>query len=155
MRYIEASRMITLANPAESYAVRQWLVERLRGPFHLETVGEGVENFRIDMTGKFISCRCLLDVILKTDGQRARIAISGVATISASAKIAYSLGIMALLVLGLFPGTINTTGKGTAIDFLVFLFIGIFILYDIGKKLAEPEAILDRILGSVAAEFGA
>lgn len=156
MKHIESSRLIKLAGAVEPSSIKYSLVERLRGAFHVETVGEGVENFTVTVTGRNIPCHCTLNVLLKTDGHRARIVIDGEAEINAMTKVFYALGILALLILGLFPGsTIKTSGTGTATDVLVFLFLGVFILHDINKKVAEPEYLVDRILRAVEAEFGA
>jgi hypothetical protein len=154
MKHIESSKLIHLAENVEASAVKYSLVERLRGVFHIETVGEGVENFSLTAAGKDIPCHCFFNVFLKTDAKYARVIVDGSAEINAPTKILYTLGVLALLVLGLFPGTINTTGKGSAIDLMVFLFLGIAIIYDMNKKLAEPEAMLDRVLRALATEFG-
>lgn len=155
MKHIESSELITLAKAVETSEVKYSLVERLRGAFHIETVGESVENFSLTAAGKNIPCHCFFNVLLKTDGKYARVIVDGSAEINAPTKILYTLGVLALLVLGLFPGTINTTGHGSAMDLMVFLFLGIAIIYDMNKKLAEPEALLDRILRALATEFGA
>ncbi len=155
MKHIETSRLINLSGAAGAAEIKCSLVERLRGAFHIETVGEGAEKFTLTAMGRDIPCHCMLNVLLKTDGQRARLIIDGGAEINSSTKIFYILGILALLVLGLFPGIINTSRGASALDFLVFLFLGMFVLYDMNKKLAEPEKLLDRILQAVATEFGA
>lgn len=154
MKHIETSKLVVLPHSVETAVIKKSLVERMRGAFHVETVGEGVESFSLAMMAKEIPCRCVLDVLVKTDGARARIMISGKVALNSSAKVFYALGILALLVLGLFPGLISTSGSGGALDFLVFLFLGIFILYDTHKKQAEAEILLDRILSSVQTEFG-
>jgi len=156
MKHIESSKIIRFSSPVEASVIKYSLVERLREAFHVETVGDGVENFSMTMTGKGTPYRCALDVIIKADAARGRIIVSGATAINASTKIFYALGILALLVLGLFPGTINTSGKGSgAVDFLVFLFLGAFVIFDMNRKVAELEALLDRVLGAVETEFGA
>ena len=154
MKHIESSKLINLPGAVEASAIKHSFVERLRGVFHIETVGEGAESFTLTGIGKDIPCNCTLNVLLKTDGRYARLIVDGGAEISATAKMIYTLGILALLVLGLFPGTLNTSGHGTAVDLMVFLFLGVFIFYDMDKKLAEPGTQLDRILRAVATEFG-
>lgn len=155
MKHIESSRRITLAGTVDAAAIKYSLVERLRGAFHVEVVGEGTEHFTVAALGKDTPYRCALNVILKTDGKYARLMVEGETGINASTKILYSLGVLALLVLGLFPGgTINTSGQGSAMDVLVFLFLGIFVIYDINRKMAEPELLLDRVLNAVETEFG-
>ena len=154
MKYIESSKLIRLGGPAEAAAIKYSLIERVRDAFHVETVGEGDENFSLVASGKRTPYHCTLTVLVKTDDRRARVIINGEAEVNASTKIYYGLGVLALLVLGLFPGTINTSGQGSAMDVLVFLFLGIFVLHDIDRKLAEPELLLDRILNAVDTEFG-
>lgn len=155
MKHIESSKLITLSHPVETAALKHSFVERLRGAFHVESVGEGSENFSLMLMGREIPCRCTLDVLIKTDEARARIIIGGQASLSAAAKIFYALGILALLVLGLFPGFISTSGSGGAADFMVFMFLGMFILYDTHKKQTEAEVMLDRIVDAIEVEFGA
>jgi uncharacterized protein YhhL (DUF1145 family) len=154
MKHIESSKLINLSGAVETSAIKHSLVERMRNIFHIETIGEGLDNFSVSATGKDIPCHCMFNVMLKTDERYARLIVDGSAEITAAIKIIYTLGVLVLLVLGLFPGTINTTGHGSATDLMVFLFLGIFILYDMNKKLAEPEIMLDRILRAVATEFG-
>lgn len=154
MKHIESSKLINLPADTDVAAIKHSFVERLRGPFHIETVGESNEHFSITATGRYVPCSCTLNVLLRTDKNRARIVVDGNTGITAGTKILYVLGFLALLVLGLFPGTtINTSGRGSAMDFMVFLFLGAFILYDLAKKQAEPEILIDRILSSVEAEY--
>lgn len=155
MKHIESSRRIMLADATDAASIKYSLVERLRGAFHVEVVGEGTDNFTVAALGKDTPYRCTLNVILKTDGKYARLMIEGETGINSSTKILYALGVLALLVLGLFPGgTINTSGRGSAMDVLVFLFLGIFVIYDMNRRLAEPEILVDRILNAVETEFG-
>ena len=154
MKHIESSKLIALVDAVEVSSIRYSLVERMRGAFHVETVDGEDEDFTLTAMGKGTSCRCMLNVFLRTDDRYARIIIDGTVEVTPSAKIIYILGILALLVLGLFPGTINTTGQGGAMDFMVFLFLGMFVLHDANKKLEEPEQLLDRVLAAIETEFG-
>ena len=155
MKNIESSRLINLSGSVETSAIINSLVERLRNIFHVETVGEGTEKFTLTAIGKDIPCHCTFNVQLKTDSKYARLIVNGGAKITAPTKILYTLGVLALLVLGQFHGIINTSSSGSAADMLVFLFLGMFVLYDVNRKLAEPEQLLDRVLGAIATEFGA
>ena len=154
MKHIEASKLIHIPGAVEASAVKYSLVERLRGIFHIETVGEGDENFSLAATGKDIPCHCMLNVLVKTDEKHARVIIDGNAKITAATKIIYTLGVLVLLVLGQFHGILNTRATGNAEDLMVFLFLGIFMLYDVGKKLSEPERMIDRVLAALHTEFG-
>jgi hypothetical protein len=156
MKHLESSKLINLATDTEAAVIKYSFVERLRGAFHVETVGDGVENFVVNAIGKDVPCKCIFNVLLKTENKRARLIVDGNVGISASTKILYTLGFLALLVLGLFPEStmLKTTYKGSAMDFMVFLFLGAFLVFDMNKKVAEPEEIIDRILNAVATEFG-
>lgn len=154
MKHIEASQLVRLARDADTASIKYSLVERLRSAFYVETVGEGEENFSITASGRSIPCDCSFNVLLKVEPKYARIIIDGTSGVSGTTKIFYTLGFLALLILGLFPGTINTTGKGGAMDFMVFLFLGAFLVTDMTKKLAEPQILIDRILKAVDTEFG-
>src|SRR5262249_205596 len=134
--------------------IKHSLVERLRSVFHIETVGESTENFTLTGAGKDVPCHCVLNVLLKADSSHARLIIDGSAKVNALTKILYVMSVLVLLVLGQFHGSLNTTGGGSALDLMVFLFLGIFILHDMNKKLAEPQMLLDRILRSLTTEFG-
>ena len=155
MKHIESSRLITLASPVDVSVIKHVLVGRMRGAFSIETVGEGDENFKLTLSGKGVLYRCTMNVLLKVDTQRARVIVDGTVGVRTATKILYIFGFLALLVLGLFPGILNTSGHGSsAMDILVFLFLGVFILYDVNKKMLEPEILLDRILRALEAEFG-
>lgn len=155
MKHIESSKLINLSNAVETVAIKNSLIERMRNIFHVETVGENTEKFTLTAVGKDIPCHCVFNILLKTDPKHARVIVNGGARITAPTKILYTLGVLALLVLGQFHGIINTSSSGSAMDLLVFLFLGIFVLYDINRKLSEPEYILDRVLQAIATEFGA
>ena len=117
-------------------------------------MGEGNENFKVTALGKDTPYHCMFNVVLKAGDKRGRVIIDGGAEINSSTKVFYALGVLALLILGLFPGTINTTGHGSALDFLAFLFLGAYVISDINKKLGEPQILIDRILNAIEAEFG-
>ena len=156
MKHIESSKLIRLAHAADPLSLKHSLIERMRSAFHIETVGEGIEKFSLTALGRDTPYHCSFDIFLKTDGLRARVIVTGGVEINAATKIFYVMGLLALLILGIFPGTINTTGRGSgAMDILVFLFLGAFVLHDINKKLCEPETVLDRVLNAVETEFGA
>src|SRR5262245_44840918 len=103
----------------------------MRNIFHVETVGEDTEKFTLTAIGKNIPCHCVFNVKLKTDEKHARLIVDGGTKITAPTKILYTLGVLALLVLGQFHGIINTSGGGSAMDLMVFLFLGMFVIYDI------------------------
>ena len=52
MKHIEASKRISTSESVDPSAVKYSLVQRLRGAFHVETVGEGVESFSVAAAGK-------------------------------------------------------------------------------------------------------
>lgn len=154
MKHIESSRLIPLAGAVDAAAIKNSFVARMRNIFHVETVGDGTDAFTVTATGKHLPCACTFNVLLKMDAKHARLVVDGGTEITTPTKIVYTLGVLALLVLGQFHGGLNTSIGASAMDILVFLFLGIFVLYDVNRKLAEPEQLLDRVLSAVATEFG-
>ncbi|MDD9900895.1 MAG: hypothetical protein OXT65_07945 [Alphaproteobacteria bacterium] len=154
MRHIEASRKIAVAGPTDISSVKYSLVQRLRGAFHVETVGEGQESFSVTAASKTSAYRFHLNVQVKTEPERARILIDGQNEISMSVKIFYVLSLLAVLILSLFSETIDPNRNGIAMNAMFFLVIGGFIIYDHSRKLEEPEKMLEKVLDSVETEFG-
>jgi hypothetical protein len=143
------------AAPADPAGVKYSLIQRLRGAFHVETVGEGVESFAVTATSKTSTYAVALNVSLKCEPTRIRILMDGHNEIKMVTKVFYVLSLFMVLVLSLFSETIESSRYGgIAMNAMFFLVIGGFIIYDHGKKLAEPQEILDHILESLEAEFG-
>ena len=151
-KYFKAQKDVTLPQ------VKQSIIEKLRHSFHVETVGEGVDAFTLNLGGrrKFAGatlCHMSLNMSLAQDKNTVRLQMNGHVTVTNSAKLMYALGVLMVLIIGLFPGSIDTSGDGGPLDALIFLLIGGFIMYDMNQKLAEMEKLLSDMLTQVETEF--
>lgn len=155
MKHIETSVSFVTQDKLETSTVKYSFVQRLRNAFHVETVGEGTENFAVSATSKATSYFFTLNVMIRNDHGRMRLVVDGGNEISLATRIFYVLSLLAVLALSFFPGSLDDSGAkgGIAIEAMFFLVVGGFIIYDINKKLDEPQQILDRILQSVNSEF--
>lgn len=156
MRHIEASAKITPTQPVDTSTVKYSFVQRLRGAFHVETVGDGNENFSVTATSKTTSYTFTLGIVLKTDPERIRMMIEGSNDVSMATKIFYILSVFVVLGLSLVPGALDPKGGNGALvmEAMFFLVAGGFIIYDYNKKMDEPQLFIERILRSIDAEFG-
>ena len=156
MKHIEASKRIVTAELVDPSAVKYSLVQRLRGAFHVETVGEGVESFSVAAAGKTGTYGFALSVSLKSEKNRIRILIDGRNDIRMGTKVFYVLSLLMVLLLSLFSDSVEATShaSGVAMNAMFFLVIGGFIIYDHTKKMDEPEEILNQILDALDVEFG-
>lgn len=152
MRHIEASAKIVTTTPIDAAAVKYSLVQRLKGAFHVETVGEGNENFSVVATGKATSYVFHLGVVIKCESDRIRVLIDGGNDISMGTKIFYVLSLLAVLGISFFPGALGNSGL--SVEAMGFLVVGGFIIYDTNRKTDEPQLLLERILRSLEAEYG-
>lgn len=154
MRHVESSIKVETPRPVEASAIKYSLMQRMRSAFHVETVGDGVEAFSLNATSKATAYVFNLNVMIRCDDGRVRILIDGSNEISVATRIFYVLSLLLVLLLSLFPSVFSGEGTGFPMVAMFFLVVGSFIIYDMNKKIEEPQAILDRILASVAAEFG-
>jgi hypothetical protein len=155
MRHIESSVRIKSALPLEAAVIKQSLLTRLRAAFHVETVGEGVNQFSVAATGKATSYVFSLGVTLRTDDRGAGILIEGKNEVSLGMRVFYLLALLMVLGLTLLPlGGEEAKKQGDLIlEAMFFLVVGGFIIYDMNKKMDEPQGIIDRLLKSVSDEF--
>lgn len=93
-----------------------------------------------------------VDVAIE-DG-KARFVITGEIKPATSLVVFYSLGLLTVLLIGLLPGSLNTSGENAgAADALVFLVIGAYIVYDIESKLREARRMIEEVIRALRAEF--
>ena len=155
MRHIESSIRIKSAMPVEAAMIKQSLITRLRAAFHVETVSEGTGHFTVSATGKATSYVFSLGVTVRTDDRGASILIDGQNEVSLGMRVFYLLGLLMVLGLTLLPlGGDEAQKQGDLIlEAMFFLVVGGFIIYDMNKKMDEPQGIIDRLLKSVSDEF--
>ena len=160
MKHIEVSRKIMLTRPASPDDVKRRLIERLEKTIEIDSLGEGVDKFRVTgTTGSPASltrnARLDLDVEITLDGNIARIVMSGYSRPAKSLSYLYWIMFFVVLLVGLLPGSIETSADTSdSMDVMVLLVFGIFIVFDVNKKMAEPREFLDTALSSLETTFG-
>lgn len=160
MKHIEVSRKIELSKPATAAELKKILLERLEKAIDIEAVGDGLDAFSFSGTtgapaGMTRHARVDFDVQIMIEDRTARIIISGFSRMARSLILFYIAAFFAILLIGLLPGSFDTSAATSdAGDMLVLLILGIFITVDVGKKLAEPRDFLETALQSMATSFG-
>ncbi len=159
MKYIEVSRKINLEKKVTPADLKKALVDRLDKIIEIENVSDGEIEFKVTGTTGAPSsitrhARIELDVEIHFENKLARIIISGSARAARSMSLFYCFLFLMFLLVGLLPGSIESGPDSGPIDVLVFLIFGIFIIYDINKKLEEPKGVLEAALQSLDTEFG-
>lgn len=159
MKHIEVSRKISLAKKVSVEELKKALTERLEKIIEIEQVSDENGNFRIKGTSGTPAsitrhAKVDLGVDITTEDDVARIVVSGYARAAKSLIIFYSFFFLLFLLVGLLPGAVNSGPESNAIDVLVFLIFGIFIILDTNKKLSEPKEFLESALQTLDTEFG-
>lgn len=160
MKHIEASRKIVLQRAATADDLKRKLVERLEKTIEIDSLGEGVDKFRITgTTGSPASltrnARLDLDVEIALDSNVARVIVSGYSRPARSLSFLYWAMFFIVLLVGLLPGSIETSADTSdSMDVLVLLIFGMFIVFDVNKKLGEPRDSIETALSSLETTFG-
>lgn len=160
MKYLEVSKKIKLTQPVTQEELKQAVIARLRRAFEISELREQQTSIHIGATtgglGRMMrSARVDLDISVVKTGETARITANGYAQVAKSLIFSYCFLFLLVLLTGLLPGSVATSGEDSnALDALVFLIFGIFIFYDINRKLGEPAEYLQSVLDSLDTEFG-
>lgn len=160
VKHVEVSRKIILSRKVSADELKAAFLTRIEKSMDVERATEGADEFSLNgTTGSPASltrhARLDLDVSVKFDGNTARIIVSGYARPARSLAFMYLLLFVVMLLVGLLPGSIETSGDGSgALDALVFVIFGIYITMDINKKLSEPREFLETALESLNTQFG-
>lgn len=160
MKHIEASKRIRLTRDVTAEDMKQSMLERLKRAFDIENCTENDKGFHVEGTtggpdNITRHARIDLNVQIIKQNEICRIMISGYSKMARSLLITYILLFFSVLIVGLLPGSIETSGEDSgAMDALVLLLFGIFIFYDINKKIEEPKTYLSDILDTLETEFG-
>lgn len=160
MKYIEVAKKIKLTRDVSERDVKQELLDKLQLSFDVKNLKEMDHGFQIDVEtgskGQVIKhSLSTLNVNVTKTKDIVRIIIRGNSKVSPSLILWYSALFFLILLLGLLPGSIETSAdKSGALDVLVFLVFGIFTFYDIDKKLNEIKNYLETTLESLNVEFG-
>ena len=160
MNFIEVSKKIQLTKEATQEDIKQALLNRLRRAFKIDSLKEQDARFHFEGTTGGIKslirdANLKIDVSIIKNQETVRIIVEGYSSAARSLMALYSGLFFFLLLLGLAPGSIETSGdKSGAADALVFLLFGVFIFYDINRKITAPIEQLQSILNSLDTEFG-
>ena len=160
MKHLEASKKIHLSKKVSVEDLKTALIVGLEKTIDIEKISDGNKEFSISgTTGSPASltrhARLDLDIKIVLEDNTARLLISGYSRTARSLMVMYWLLFLLMLIVGLLPGSIETSGdRSGAIDALVFLIFGIFIVIDVNKKLVEPQEFLQSTLESLNTTFG-
>lgn len=160
MKHIEVSKKINLARKATVEELRAALLARLEKTIDIDKISNAMGGFSITGTtgspaGLTRHARVSLDIDIKFDANTARILITGYSRAARSLISMYGILFLLMLVVGLLPGSIETGGSHSgALDALVFLIFGIFIVIDINRKIDEPKHLLETALESLDTSYG-
>lgn len=160
MKHLEVSRKIILHKAATAADIKDVLLRRLEKTVQIVSFGERAEQFRV--TGTTGAPASLtrhayvdLDVEITLSDDTARIIISGYARPARSLSCLYWAMFFIVLLVGLLPGSIETSADTSdSLDVLVLLIFGVFIVLDVNKKLDEPRLMLASVLESLDTTFG-
>lgn len=160
MKHIEVSRKIDLSRDVAAADLKKTLLERLEKAMDVETVTDGASHFTLTGTtgapaGITRHARLDLDVEIMSDAKAARVIVAGYSRMARSQAILYTLAFFLVLLTGLLPGFIDTGYEDSdAGDMLVLLILGIYMVVDVNRKLAEPREFLEATLQSLATTYG-
>lgn len=160
MKHLVASRKIELKKETTLQEIRALFIERLEKTIEISNITDGDTEFTISgTTGSPASmtrfAKLDLNVTINMDKDAARILISGYARVAFSMILLYMFLFGIILLVGLLPGFVSTNAESSsALDALFFLILGIFVMYDVNKKLSDPKENLDAILESLETTFG-
>jgi len=160
MKHLAVSRKIELKKEATLQNVRELLIERLEKTIEIKSISDGDSEFTLNgTTGSPASmtrhAKLDLNVTIKMDKNVARILISGYARVAFSLILLYMFLFSIILLVGLLPGFISTNAdESDALDALFFLILGIFVMFDVNKKLSEPKDDIEAALESLDTTFG-
>lgn len=158
MKHLEVSRKILLAKDVSTDDLKKALLERLERSIEIENIKGSAESFHIaGTTGAPVSmtrsARLDLDVTIALEQGAVRILVDGYVRTALSLTILYGALFFVLLCVGLLPGFVDTSIDGDAADALVFVLIGMFLVYDINRRLVEPQEYVAQALESLNTLF--
>ncbi|MCK5284548.1 MAG: hypothetical protein KAJ86_03070 [Alphaproteobacteria bacterium] len=160
MKYINVSKKISLTKEASQKDLKQALLERVGRVFTLDNMTEqesGFQFYGTTGTSNIFTKNASVDITVNIvkNQEVVRILVYGHSKIAKNLTLAYAGMFFLLLLLGLLPGSIETSGESSdALDVIVFMLFGVFIFYDMNKKLLEPQELLHLALESLNTEFG-
>jgi len=162
MKHIEVSRKINLTRDVSPAELKDALLERLAKVIMIEESAGDAEQFTLSGTSgppRSLTRHARLDLSASinydSSEKVARIILSGYGRTARSLVVVYFVLFFALLLLGLLPGSVSTSMEESGpMDALIFLLLGVFIIFDTNKKLADLRDSLNDALASLDTAFG-
>ncbi|MFN3700558.1 MAG: hypothetical protein ACK4VI_03440 [Alphaproteobacteria bacterium] len=160
MKYIEVSKRVRLTRDVSEDDLIKVMTERLHRAFDVSNIKENDKGFNLQGTsgggGKMMRHAAVdLNVQVVKQNEICRIMVCGTSKMSKSLVLVYSTLFFLVMLVGLLPGSIDTNGETSgALDTLVLLIFGIFLFFDVNKKIEEPKDSILSILDSLETEFG-
>lgn len=162
MRNIEISKKITTAKKTSEADVKKALKTRLERLFEVDSFKDNKSSivFRGTSGGKdsiLRSANVELNIQVVKSTNDVRILASGEAKMSKSLIIFYALVFLTVFIVGLLSGQ-GTEGDvmmgSQALNTLVLLLFGVFMFYDIDKRVDELAEYIEAAFESLETEFG-
>lgn len=159
MKYVEVSKKIKLGVEASEEDLKQSLITRMRRTFAVDDLRDQPHNIHVNATtggpGRMMRhARLNLNITVVKTHDTARVVMYGYTQAAKSLLFCYSFLFFLVLMTGLLPGSVESGEGSGAMDALVFLIFGIFIFFDINKRLVEAQEYLKAVLDSLETEFG-
>jgi hypothetical protein len=160
VKYFEVSKKIQLDSDVSVRDIKDFLLKSFERPLKVDQIGDGDNRFAVSGTtgqlnSKVRHTRVNMNVEIKKENGAARIIISGYTKPAKSLAILYWIMFFIVLLVGLLPGSIETSGDNSdSLDVLVMLIFSIFIVFDLNKKMKEPQGFIGSILDSAETYFG-
>lgn len=160
MKHLEVSKKIILTKDVSEDDLKKALQDKLSKAFDIDSLSDDESSLSFygatsGYDGITRHAQIKLNIKISKQNEIVRIILTGRSKMARSLLITYSLLTFVILMVGLLPGSIETSAEGSgALDALVFLIFGIFISYDINQKIEEPRSILIDILNGLDTEFG-
>jgi hypothetical protein len=162
MKHLTVSKKIELRRKASVADVRDLLISRLEKTMDIKAISDGDNEGDFSISGTTGSPASMtryakldLNVVISLDKNVARILISGYSRVAFSMIMLYLFLFSIILLVGLLPGFIETDAENSgAMDALFFLILGIFVMVDVNKKLADPKEDLESALEAADTIFG-
>lgn len=161
MKHVQYGEAFALKKNVTEDILKAQLKKRLESVFVIRKFKEDGESVAIDVTSggpsSFVRHAAIsAKVDLMVEDGKARVVVTAAAKPATSLSAFYALGLLIVLLLGLLPGSLNTSWEDAgAADAIVFLVIGAYIVYDIETKLNEGCRLLGDVLRSLQVEFEA
>ena len=160
MRQFQISENFDIKKGSDIKIVRQQFEKRLGELFDILSIDEdadgqiSIQAFSGTKCSAVNSAEMNVKCDLMVEDGKLRFMAGGSVRASRSQVILYTLGLFIVLLIGLLPGSLNTSWEDAgAGDAAIFLIIGGYIVYDIETKLMMTEQLMRDVVAALKTEF--